>query len=360
MISTTGEQQEESRVEKEKDERLYHIAKLQQLFNAIDKNGDGKVEPRELDAFFLEHEAAKLAADQCGMPVRDLREALYIMSESCTSSHLDIDHFVHCLAEMGQVATHKTIMTLSSKFHNMTLDIHRSLDALKQHTSDQVESLSSKLALQMETKLHEMEQKMEKALMCKLSETDACIQKFASQNEVSLDSLSARLERREVLDGSFPPTAAQADQAVLLKSLEELLSELRNREAVNGKFDEQDPNVLKETRKTSALSAGSNEATLKYGCFGTSGVRPGRARCDSDPGNLSTEAGSSNCHYYTLDTQIRDVTGAAEISIGKIEVQLAEMMRNLPEQLGNVVKELLQEPGLSNRGMRQMRRAISK
>merc|ERR1712176_116058 len=80
MLSTTGAQEKELKIESADEDRQAHIAELEKLFSSIDVSGDGNVLGRELQEFLADKDNARKCATCCRVPVREVVEVFETLS----------------------------------------------------------------------------------------------------------------------------------------------------------------------------------------------------------------------------------------------------------------------------------------
>lgn len=112
MITTTGAQQLEMKIMASEEDRRTHIEQLNQLFLALDEDGDGFICAGELDNFLEDSSIRRETARTCRVPVRDVKEVLKTLHHY--TDEVTLDDFVDSLVEVSKPVTEKSVMKLEA------------------------------------------------------------------------------------------------------------------------------------------------------------------------------------------------------------------------------------------------------
>mmetsp|Transcript_35847 Transcript_35847/g.66843 ORF Transcript_35847/g.66843 Transcript_35847/m.66843 type:complete len:669 (+) Transcript_35847:2-2008(+) len=204
MISTTGQQEEEIKMETAEEDRVEHVEKLKEIFNTIDINENGQVEQHEIEAFLADHQNAVSTARRCRVPVRDVREVLHIVAEACDGSTVSFDQFVDYLADVSNVVTEKSTMKIEAKIQN--LSTHQSQAFMKLHSmlmrweaqsgnhilskvEDAVEKCSAALQNKAEIIFKSQQKEVDRLMQGLAERTEACLSQMQQKSQALEEAL---------------------------------------------------------------------------------------------------------------------------------------------------------------------------
>jgi len=154
MITTTARQEKFLQMTNADVDRKEHDEELRALFHDIDEDKTGTVTPAELQVFLESSARREACAHVCRVPARDVVDVLDCLFESSAGKAVDMEDFIRCLHDVGNVVTEKSVMKLEARLHaleKMTEDTIRKLDAWQprcnQDVMPKLESQSSPLDL---------------------------------------------------------------------------------------------------------------------------------------------------------------------------------------------------------------------
>jgi len=120
MITSTGVQEHEMKLQCEEEDRAHHIETLHSLFTEIDSDNSDAIGAVEVEAFLSDKENRVKAAKSCRVATRLVREVLGTLSASTDGGKISRDLFVEYLVDAGDAVTEKSLMKLEFRMKAFT------------------------------------------------------------------------------------------------------------------------------------------------------------------------------------------------------------------------------------------------
>merc|ERR1712028_196153 len=110
MISNTVQQVEQIKIASDEEDRAYHKKELKDLFNSIDKGGDGSVKEEQVLEFLSDTDNSFKMAHCCNASTRNVVAVLKTLAPDGRS--VKMDEFVECMLDVGKPVTEQSMMKL--------------------------------------------------------------------------------------------------------------------------------------------------------------------------------------------------------------------------------------------------------
>jgi len=114
MISNTVQQVEQIKIASDEEDRAYHKKELKDLFNSIDKGGDGSVKEEQVLEFLSDTDNSFKMAHCCNASTRNVVAVLKTLAPDGRS--VKMDEFVECMLDVGKPVTEQSMMKLETLF----------------------------------------------------------------------------------------------------------------------------------------------------------------------------------------------------------------------------------------------------
>ena len=122
MISTTSMQEETFRLESAEKDREDHIKALKEIFQEMDKDGNGSCTKEEVHEFLSDPQQALECARCVRVPTREIKEVINMVSRG--KEAVDMTEFVECLTTVGKTATEKSVMKLVFEMQQLEANLN--------------------------------------------------------------------------------------------------------------------------------------------------------------------------------------------------------------------------------------------
>mmetsp|Transcript_109338 Transcript_109338/g.210178 ORF Transcript_109338/g.210178 Transcript_109338/m.210178 type:complete len:520 (+) Transcript_109338:2-1561(+) len=325
MISTTGAQEEEIKIQNAEEDRCEHVERLTELFNIIDSGGDGQVEREEIEEFLCDRENAILTARRCRVPVRDVREVLQTVAEACEGTTVSIATFVEHLADVSNVVTQKSVMKIEAMLTNISRQVSDAFEKLHEalRTGSKSESQFD----------HASQSNDEAVPKGRFQDVEGLTQKFIERTEASLTENFKRNQRlfesmTEALEGSLPKLAADKFSEMLELQLgkmqQDLLCNMRGKEPDNCKVrDGEGPTAL------AALKLASNQelSSMRKRLF-LDDAAGAPVAIERDNGNGEQPPSTDKSQRDTVD-MLRTLAVQNGLTVAHMEAQLLAIQESI-------------------------------
>jgi len=145
MIATTHLEADEAKIASDEEDRETHKKELQELFEMIDRSGDGFVEEDDIIEFLKDPEQALRTAKSCGVAARNVVAVLKTLAPD--GKPVKMNEFVECIMDAGQPVTEQSIMKIEWLFRKSQKQIDKGFNLLSNTASDygnQIRAVASK------------------------------------------------------------------------------------------------------------------------------------------------------------------------------------------------------------------------
>mmetsp|Transcript_114859 Transcript_114859/g.223124 ORF Transcript_114859/g.223124 Transcript_114859/m.223124 type:complete len:876 (+) Transcript_114859:52-2679(+) len=132
MITSTGTQEQELKMQTEEEDRLEHKATLQDLFDEMDEDGSGSIGPAEVAKFLFIKENRQRAAKSCRVPTRHIQDVLGTLSDAMMDGKINSELFIEYLIDAGDTVTEKSLMKLEFRMKTLFRNMEQRIDVVEE------------------------------------------------------------------------------------------------------------------------------------------------------------------------------------------------------------------------------------